>query len=71
MAYALLILGLIAAGIYTENVAFYVFAAIAGFCWFIIVITVAALTASVKKGIDSGDFKITRSPAQIRGRRRY
>lgn len=71
MPYAVLILGLIAAGIYTENALFYVAAAIAGFCWFVIVLAVAALSASVKRGIDKGDFKITRQDASIRGRRRY
>jgi hypothetical protein len=77
MAYVLLILGLIAAGIYTENWLFYLAASIAGFCWFVIVITVALIGATVKKAVDSGEFKLIRNeygnkvPTRVRGRRRY
>lgn len=59
MAYVLLILGLIAAGIYTENGLFYVAAAVAGFAWFVIVIAIAALAGSVKNKINSGDYTLT------------
>lgn len=48
MAYVLLILGLIAAGIYTGAWGFYVAAGVAAFFWLIMVMLVAAIAASVK-----------------------
>lgn len=48
----ILVLGLIAAGIYTENAWFYMVASVIGFFYFLVMFLILAVAASVKSGVD-------------------
>lgn len=57
MAGVILVLGLIAAGIYTGNVAFYWVAGVLGIFWFFFMIITLSIAASVKSQMNKMDDK--------------